>query len=93
MRALSTLVNRQIVLASRPNEIPSESDFRTVESPVPSPSEGEVLVRAIWLSLDPYMRGRIRDAPSYAPPVQIGHVMVGGVVGEIMESRTPAFQV
>lgn len=90
---MSSIVNRQIVLASRPAEIPSESDFRTVESPVPSPAEGEVLVRSNWLSLDPYMRGRIRDAPSYAPPVQIGQVMVGGVVGEVIESRTPAFQV
>ncbi|HCH07878.1 MAG TPA: NADP-dependent oxidoreductase, partial [Dehalococcoidia bacterium] len=51
-------VNREIVLASRPYEIPSESDFRAVESPIPSPSEGEVLVRTMWLSLDPYMRGR-----------------------------------
>jgi len=89
---LPATVNREIVLASRPDEIPSESDFRAVESPIPSPSEGEVLVRTMWLSLDPYMRGRIRDAPSYSPPVQIGEVMVGGIVGEVIESRTPAFQ-
>ena len=74
-------VNRQITLAARPVGFPKVSDFHLVYSPVPSPSEGEVLVRSVYLSLDPYMRGRMNDAESYARPVAIGGVMVGGAVG------------
>ena len=85
--------NRQIVLASRPSGYPSQGDFRLVQGEAPRPVEGQVLVRVLWLSLDPYMRGRMRDAQSYAPSVQIGEVMVGGTVGEVVESRTPAFTV
>ena len=84
-------VNRQIKLGRRPVDYPVESDFNLVESPIPEPREGEVLVRAIWLSLDPYQRGRMRDAVSYATPVGLGEVMVGGVAGRIIQSRTPAF--
>lgn len=84
-------VNRQITLASRPVDYPQESDFNLVESPIPEPREGEVLVQAIWLSLDPYMRGRMRDAQSYATPVELDQVMVGGVAGRVIKSRTPAF--
>ncbi len=86
-------INRQIVLASRPVGYPRESDFKLVETEFPRPAEGELVVRAIWLSLDPYMRGRLNDVQSYAPAVEIGGVMVGGVAGEVVESRTPAFQV
>ena len=85
--------NRQIVLASRPVSYPRESDFKVVDSPVPKPREGEVLVKAIWLSLDPYQRGRMRAARSYAAPVEVGEVITGGVVGRVVESRTPAFEV
>lgn len=85
--------NRRIVLASRPVGYPRESDFRLEEAPIPQPQEGEVLVKALWLSLDPYMRGRMRAARSYAPSVEIGQVIVGGVVGRVVQSRTPAFQV
>ena len=84
-------VNRQVKLASRPVNAPTESDFSLVESPVPQPGEGEVLVQVLWLSLDPYMRGRMRDERSYATPVELGQVMVGGVAGRIIQSRTPAF--
>ena len=84
-------VNRQVKLASRPINAPTESDFNLVESPLPQPGEGEVLVRVLWLSLDPYMRGRMRDERSYATPVELGQVMVGGVAGRIIQSRTPAF--
>ena len=80
-------VNRQILLASRPVGVPKESDFRLVESPVGAPGEGECLVRGAYLSVDPYMRGRLRDRKSYAPPVQVGDVMVGGVAGRVIESR------
>jgi len=87
---MTTNVNRQITLASRPVDYPVESDFNLVESPIPEPQEGEVLVQAIWLSLDPYMRGRMRDVRSYATPVELDQVMVGGVAGRVIRSRTPA---
>jgi NADPH-dependent curcumin reductase CurA len=85
-------MNRQITLAARPTGLPKESDFRLVESPIPTPGPGEVLVRTLYLSLDPYMRGRMNDSKSYAPPVQIGEVMVGGAVGRVEQSNDPAFQ-
>ncbi|MCP5118216.1 MAG: NADP-dependent oxidoreductase [bacterium] len=85
-------MNKQILLASRPKGFPSESDFRLVESPVPEPKEGELLLRVIYLSVDPYMRGRMRDSKSYAEPVGIGDVMVGGTVAEVVESRHPGFR-
>jgi len=80
-------VNRQVLLASRPQGAVSEANFRIVEVPMPRPAEGEVLVRNRWLSLDPYMRGRMSDAKSYVPPVAIDAVMVGQTVGEVLESR------
>ena len=86
-------VNRQVKLAARPANYPKESDFDLVESPVPEPGEGEVLVQAIWLSLDPYQRGRMRANHPYATPMALGQVVVGGVVGRIVKSRTPAFTV
>jgi len=85
-------MNKQITLAQRPNGLPKESDFRLAESPVPTPSAGEILVRALYLSVDPYMRGRMNDVKSYAPPIKIGEVMVGGAVGQVMESQNPKFQ-
>ena len=88
---MANTVNRQIKLASRPVNYPMESDFSLVEPPLPQPREGEVLVQALWLSLDPYMRGRMRAERSYATPVELGQVMVGGVAGRIIQSRTPAF--
>jgi NADPH-dependent curcumin reductase CurA len=80
-------MNKRVVLASRPAGAVSEANFRIEEAPVPKPAEGEVLVRNLWLSLDPYMRGRISDAKSYAKGVEIGEVMVGQTVGEVLESR------
>ena len=85
--------NTGITLKSRPDGYPQPSDFELVEEPIPQPREGEVLIKAIWLSLDPYMRGRMRDVESYAPSVQLGSVIVGGVVGRVVEARTPAFAV
>ncbi len=81
--------NMQVVLASRPQGWVSEENFRFVESDIPRPREGEVLVRNLYLSLDPYMRMRMDAGKSYAPPVAVGEVMVGGVVGEVLESRDP----
>jgi NADPH-dependent curcumin reductase len=85
--------NRRIVLNERPVGMPDENTFRMEEHPIPEPGPGEILCRADWLSLDPYMRGRMMDVPSYVPPVQIGEVMVGATVGEVIKSNNPAFQV
>ena len=81
--------NRRIVLASRPSGEPSQDNFRLERVPAPEPKEGEVLLRTRWLSLDPYMRGRMNDARSYAQPVAVGETMVGGTVSEVVESRAP----
>jgi hypothetical protein len=86
------VVNRQIRLASRPVGLPKVSDFRLAYSPLPAAAAGEVLVRSVYLSLDPYMRPRMSDAESYAPPVAIGDVMVGGAVAFVLESRDPKFR-
>jgi NADPH-dependent curcumin reductase len=82
-------VNRRIVLATRPHGRPSAENFRLEKAPVPEPGAGQVLCRTIYLSLDPYMRGRMSDAPSYAKPVQVGEVMVGGTVGQVVRSNLP----
>jgi NADPH-dependent curcumin reductase len=84
--------NLQVVLASRPEGPVTEKNFRFVESAIPSPIEGEVLVRNLYLSLDPYMRMRMNAGKSYAPPVQLGDVMVGGTIGEVVESKDPRFR-
>ena len=83
---------RRILLAARPVGEPKPSDFRLETFAVPEPKPGQVLLRTKWLSLDPYMRGRMNDAKSYVPPVQIGEVMVGQTVGEVLESQDAAFK-
>lgn len=83
---------RRIVLARRPQGAPTPEDFRLETAPLPEPAQGEALVRTVWLSLDPYMRGRMSDAPSYARPVQPGEVIEGEVVGEVMASRDPSLR-
>jgi len=85
-------MNQQILLAHRPDGFPKTSDFQLVKSPIPTPAAGEMLVRTLYLSLDPYMRGRMNDGQSYAPPVKLGEVMVGGVVGQVAVSQHPKFQ-
>jgi NADPH-dependent curcumin reductase CurA len=82
---------RRIVLASRPVGEPKPADFRLEEAPVPQPGPGEVLLRTKFLSLDPYMRGRMSDAPSYAKPVGVGEVMEGGTVSEVAASNNDKF--
>src|ERR1700742_5140833 len=82
---------KRVVLVSRPIGEPKASDFRVEEYAAPSPGNGEVLLRTIWLSLDPYMRGRMSDGPSYAAPVPIGGVMEGGTVAEVVASNNPDF--
>src|SRR5438128_8003266 len=86
-------INRQIHLVSRPTGEASTDNFRLVEKPLPAPADGEVLVRHHFLSLDPYMRGRMNDAKSYAAPQPLGQVMQGGTVGEVIESRSPKYTV
>ncbi|WP_295911234.1 NADP-dependent oxidoreductase [uncultured Xanthomonas sp.] len=79
----------RIVLASRPQGAPGTDNFRTEQAPLEAPGPGQVLLRNRWLSLDPYMRGRMSDAPSYAPPVQLGETMVGSTVAEVLHSNSP----
>ena len=82
---------KRVVLVARPVGEPKASDFRVEDCPMPAPGEGQVLLRTIWLSLDPYMRGRMSEGPSYAAPVPIGGVMEGGTVCEVIASNHPGF--
>jgi NADPH-dependent curcumin reductase CurA len=84
-------MNRQIVLKSRPVGAPKSGNFELVESPIPKPRDGEILCRTIYLSLDPYMRGRMNESKSYARSVEVGEVMVGATVSELLESKHPDF--
>jgi hypothetical protein len=86
---MPTPVNRQIVLRRRPVGMPRPDDFDLVESPLTAPKDGEVLCRTVYLSLDPYMRGRISGGKSYAASVEPGQVIVGGTVSEVLESKHP----
>ena len=88
-----TTTNRQILLASRPKGEPSAENFKLVETPVAPLADGQVLVRHHFLSLDPYMRGRMSDAKSYAAPQPLDQVMIGGTAGEVVESKNPHFKV
>jgi NADPH-dependent curcumin reductase CurA len=90
---VSSANNRRIVLARRPQGAPLAGDFRLEEVAVPVPAAGEVLLRTRYLSLDPYMRGRMNDAPSYAPPVALGAPMTAQTVSIVEASNNPAFAV
>jgi len=83
------VTTREWHLAARPHGEPTPEDFRLVEVPVPEPAEGQVVVRMVVMSVDPYMRGRMRSGPSYAPPWEVGEVMRGGAVGRVVASRAP----
>ncbi len=85
--------NQRFLLASRPAEMPSSENFQLESVPLPEPADGEILVKVLYLSVDPYMRGRMKDAASYAAPVAIGGLMTGGGVGRVMASRNPRFEV
>jgi NADPH-dependent curcumin reductase CurA len=88
---MAAIVNRQILLKSRPEGAPSSGNFELTQGPIPEAGEGEVLMRIIYLSLDPYMRGRMNDGKSYAAKQELGEVMIGGTVGEVLESQNPKF--
>ncbi len=87
----SASINRQLILAERPVGPPTATTLTLQQSDVPSPGNGEMLLRTAFLSLDPYMRGRMSAAPSYASPVEIGEVMIGGTVAEVIESKLEGF--
>jgi hypothetical protein len=88
---MSKQISRRIVLRARPEGAPKESDFKLVEMPLPGPGDGELIARTIYLSLDPYMRGRMNAAKSYAKPVEIGEVMTAGAVSQVIASNNPKF--
>ncbi len=88
---MADIVRRSIVLRRRPSGSPRPEDFEIKEDRAPDPQAGEVLTRTLWLSIDPYMRGRLSEAKSYAQPVQIGEVMTGETVGEVVASGAPDF--
>ena len=89
----SAAINRRIVLNERPHGVPDENTLRLEQSPMPVPGSGEMLLRTEYLSLDPYMRGRMNDAKSYAEPVKIGEVMTGQVVAVVESSEVSGFEV
>ncbi len=84
--------NRQWVLASHPTGMPDLANWRLETAPIPDPEDGEVLIRALYLSVDPYMRGRISPQKNYAAGVSVGEVMQGGGVGVVVKSRAAALQ-
>jgi NADPH-dependent curcumin reductase len=90
---MGVLLNKQQHLVSRPSGDATLDNFRLVETPVPEPAAGQVLVRHQYLSLDPYMRGRMNDSKSYAAPQPLGEVMIGGTAGEVIDSRSERFKV
>jgi NADPH-dependent curcumin reductase CurA len=90
---MTETISREIRLRSRPVGMPSESDFELAQVVIPEPGEGEVLVRNIYMSVDPYMRGRMVDRESYVPPFQLGRPLQGGCVGQVVRSKGGRFQV
>ncbi len=88
---MSTLTSREIRLKSRPSGMPEAGNFETATVEVAAPAAGEVRVRNTWMSVDPYMRGRMVDRPSYVPPFQIGEPLQGGAIGEVVDSADPTF--
>ncbi len=85
-------INRRVVLAQRPHGAPTQETFRLEQQPVPQVDSGHILLRTVFLSLDPYMRGRMSDAPSYAKPVELNDVMVGGTISRVVASKHPDYQ-
>jgi NADPH-dependent curcumin reductase len=90
---MSATIRRSVVLRKRPAGLPTRDDFNVVDDPVPTPGPGEVVTRTLWLSIDPYMRGRLSDRKSYAPSAQIDEPMGGEGIGEVIASNDPGFAV
>jgi NADPH-dependent curcumin reductase CurA len=91
--AINAATRRSVVLKRRPRGEPEPSDFEVHEDAIPEPGTGEVVTRTVWLSIDPYMRGRLREEQTYAVAVRIGEVMTGETVGEVIASGHPDFVV
>jgi len=89
---MTAMENKQILLASRPAGMPTMENFKLVDAEVPQPKDGEVLIRTLYLSVDPYMRGRMSDRKSYVAPFGVGAAIAGGAVGEVLESRSAKFE-
>lgn len=90
---MTNLTSKEIRLKARPVGMPKESDFELATADVRQPGDGEVLVRNIWMSVDPYMRGRMMDRESYVPPFQIGKPLEGGAIGQVVESKSGKLKV
>src|SRR5262249_5214793 len=90
--AMTAETNRQVLLASRPRGEPRPDNFKLVHTAVPQAGPGQMLLRTVYLSLDPYMRGRMDAGPSYARPVEVGEVMEGGAVSAVVKSNLPRFK-
>jgi NADPH-dependent curcumin reductase CurA len=86
-------MTRAIALRSRPDGWPTQDNFELVKIDLPSPAEGQILVRNLFMSVDPYMRGRMSDAESYVPPFRVGEPLEGGAIGEVVAGRDPGYQV
>ncbi len=89
---MSATVNRHVVLAARPQGMPRASDFKLETTPIPEPGAGELLVRNLWMSVDPYMRGRMSDRKSYAPSFEVGKPMEGRAIGRVIMSKHPSLK-
>ena len=89
---MAAMKNKQILLASRPAGMPTMENFKIADAEVPQSKDGEVLIRTLYLSVDPYMRGRMSDRKSYVPPFGVGAAIAGGAVGEVVESRSAKFK-
>src|SRR5258706_7917814 len=91
-RMMTLMENKQILLVSRPAGMPTRENFKIVAAPVPQPRDGEVLVRTLYLSVDPYMRSRMTDRKSYVDPFALGALVSGGAIAEVVESRAGGLQ-
>src|SRR5690348_9940183 len=89
---MSNILSREIRLASRPKGRPAPENFAFAQTEVAPPNEGEVLVRNLFMSVDPYMRGRMNDRKSYVPPFELGKPLEGGAIGEVIQSNSPKFK-
>ncbi|PPA82097.1 NADP-dependent oxidoreductase [Brevibacillus laterosporus] len=90
---MNEVVNNQILLSSRPVGIPTRDNFTFIKSSIPHVNDNQLLIRTLYLSVDPYMRGRMNDQKSYIPPFPLNEVITGGVIGEVIETKSPDFQV
>ena len=89
---MNEITNTAILLTNRPIGMPTEADFEFIETTIPTPNDDEVLLRTLYLSVDPYMRGRMNDEKSYIPPFKLNEVITGGIVAEVVESKLPNFE-